>query len=66
MFDIAGCQENSGSGAKGVDSKYGESGSFLLHVLVKNGITVKTVNIETPRPATVVVLNIKQFYFTMK
>ena len=28
--------------------------------------TVKTLNIGTPRPATVVVLNIKQFYFTMK
>ena len=29
-------------------------------------ITVKTLNIGTPRPATVVVLNIKQFNFTMK
>ena len=29
-------------------------------------VTVKTLNIGTPRPATVVVLNIKQFYFTMK
>ena len=28
--------------------------------------TVKTLNIGTPRPATVVVLNIKQFCFTMK
>ena len=28
--------------------------------------TVKTLNIGTPRPATVVVLNIKQFNFTMK
>ena len=28
--------------------------------------TVKTLNIGTPRPATVVVFNIKQFYFTMK
>ena len=28
--------------------------------------TVKALNIGTPRPATVVVLNIKQFYFTMK
>ena len=28
-------------------------------------ITVKTLNIGTPRPATVVVLNIKQFNFTM-
>ena len=28
--------------------------------------TVKTLNIETPRPATVVVLCIKQFNFTMK
>ena len=27
--------------------------------------TVKTLNIGTPRPATVVVLNIKQFNFTM-
>ena len=29
-------------------------------------VTVKTLNIGTPRPATVVVLNIKQFNFTMK
>ena len=29
-------------------------------------ITVKTLNNGTPRPATVVVLNIKQFNFTMK
>ena len=28
--------------------------------------TVKTLNIGTPRPATVVVLNIKQFYLMMK
>ena len=28
--------------------------------------TVKTLNIGTPRPATVVVLNLKQFSFTMK
>ena len=28
--------------------------------------TVKTLNIGTPRLATVVVLNIKQFNFTMK
>ena len=29
-------------------------------------VTVNTLNIGTFRPATVVVLNIKQFYFTMK
>ena len=29
-------------------------------------VTVKTLNIGTPRPATVVVLNIKPFNFTMK
>ena len=28
--------------------------------------TVKTLNIGTPRPATVVVINIKQFNFTRK
>ena len=28
--------------------------------------TVITLNIGTPRPATVVVLNIKQFNFTLK
>ena len=28
--------------------------------------TIKTLNIGTPRPATVVVLNLKQFNFTMK
>ena len=36
----------------------------------KNGLvvptTVKTLNIGTPRRATVVVLNMKQFNFTMK
>ena len=31
-----------------------------------NKDTVKTLNIGTPRPATVVVLNLKQFNFTMK
>ena len=35
---------------------------FLLQALN----TVKTLNIGTPRPATVVVLNIKQFNLTMK
>ena len=29
-------------------------------------VTVKTLNIGTPRPATSVVLNLKQFNFTMK
>ena len=32
----------------------------------KNENTVKTLNIGTPRPATVVVFNIKPFNFTMK
>ena len=35
-------------------------------VLILLSDTVKTLNIGTPRPATVVVLNIKQFNFTMK
>ena len=48
---------------------------FLLHesttqMLASNPyeikLTVKTLNIGTPRPATVVVLNIKPFNFTMK
>ena len=29
-------------------------------------VTVKSLNIGTPRPATIVVLNIKQFNFTRK
>ena len=33
---------------------------------VEKRFTVKTLNNGTPRPATVVVLNIKQFNFTMK
>ena len=33
---------------------------------LSNMSTVKTLNIGTARPATVVVLNIKQFNFTMK
>ena len=37
---------------------------FFLSSL-DNAITVKTLNIGTPRAATVVVLNIKQFNFTM-
>ena len=40
---------------------------YLFKVgMAKILITVKTLNIGTPRPATVVVLNIKQFNFTMK
>ena len=31
-----------------------------------NRITVKTLNIGTPRPATIAALNIKPFNFTMK
>ena len=34
--------------------------------ITKCSNTVKTLNIGTARPATVVVLNIKQFNFTMK
>ena len=34
--------------------------------LLYSAVTVKTLNIGTPRPATIVVLNIKQFNFTMK
>ena len=37
---------------------------LMLTVLAFPLITVKTLNIGTPRPATVVVLNIKQFNFT--
>ena len=32
----------------------------------KKDPTVITLNIGTPRPATIVVLNIKQFNFTLK
>ena len=39
------------------------SGSLLS---MGDMVTVKTLNIGTPRPATVVVLNMKQFNFTMK
>ena len=39
----------------------------VLCVFEKKKIyTVKTLNIGTPRPATPVVLNLKQFNFTMK
>ena len=51
----------------------GQNGSSLIFIYTvlpsANNIqdhTVKTLNIGTPRPATVVVLNIKQFNFTMK
>ena len=42
---------------------------MLLHWSIMHcqvNFTVKTLNIGTPRPATVVVLNLKQFNFTMK
>ena len=39
---------------------------FLYYASSELTATVKTLNIGTPRPATVVVLNIKQFNFTMK
>ena len=40
---------------------------LILRYNAKVGFyTIKTLNIGTPRPATVVVLNIKQFNFTMK
>ena len=35
-------------------------------LLSDNVLTVITLHIGTPRPATVVVLNIKQFNFTLK
>ena len=41
-------------------------GAKFYHEIFITFITVKTLNIGTPRPATVVVLNIKQFNFTMK
>ena len=37
-----------------------------LNILAVFIITVLTLNIGTPRPATVVVLNLKQFNFTLK
>ena len=39
--------------------------SLLENLVHRMALTVKTLNIGTPRPATVVVLNIKQFNFTM-
>ena len=39
---------------------------FLATKPYQKGSTVKTLNIGTPRPATVVVLNMKPFNFTMK
>ena len=42
------------------------AGSFDKAENGKTVHTVKTLNIGTPRPATVVVLNLKQFNFTMK
>ena len=40
--------------------------SFYAYSRWVSHVTVKTLNIGTPRPTTVVVLNIKQFNFTMK
>ena len=42
------------------------SWQFFLFLNKRCFNTVKTLNIGTPRPATVVILNIKQFNFTMK
>ena len=39
---------------------------YLVQKISQSRRTVKTLNIGIPRLATVVVLNIKQFYFTMK
>ena len=47
----------------------GQSRSSLLRETSPhptNPLTIKTLNIGTPRPATVVVLNIKPFNFTIK
>ena len=41
-------------------------GSQHMFLWINMEPTAKTLNIGTPRPATVVVLNIKQFNFTMK
>ena len=52
--------------------RYGVNGKFFVfqkktcHEDGRTTITVKTLNIGTPRPATVVILKIKQFNFTMK
>ena len=46
-------------------SKISERDQTKLVTLIEDH-TVKTLNIGTPRPATIVVLNIKQFNFTMK
>ena len=43
-----------------------ESVKVYPHTFNVDKITVKTLNIGTPRPATAVVLNLKQFNFTMK
>ena len=45
---------------------YVKIGDFLSWLKFLKMHTVKTLNIGTPRPATVVVLYIKQFNFTMK
>ena len=42
------------------------TGSHENCLPLKTQITVKTLNIGTPRLTTVVVLNIKQFNFTMQ
>ena len=43
-----------------------QDGSRSLALFIKGKCTVKTLNIGTPRLTTVVVLNIKQFNFTMQ
>ena len=51
---------------KGIISRAVFSYLFRMIILRLKRITVKTLNIGTPRPATIVVLNIKQFNFTTK
>ena len=48
------------------DGKREGDGGRKWVLKVEVDVTVKTLNIGTPRPATVVVLNIKQFNFTRK
>ena len=59
-----------GGGGAGESSLFlSDKGRYMHKVqlpVVGRNCTVKTLNIGTPRPATVVVLNIKQFNFTLK
>ena len=53
-------------GGKNENKRVTSHESVPIHLTLYQPVTVKTLNIGTPRLTTIVVLNIKQFNFTMQ